>query len=355
MKKTVAIVGRPNVGKSTLFNRLVGERISIVEDTPGVTRDRIFADVSWLNYSFTLIDTGGIETDTDNLIPEMMRKQAQIAIDMADVIMFVVDGKAGLVPQDFEVADLLRKSKKPVIVIVNKVDNSRLPDDYYDFYQLGFDNMYAISSTQGLGLGDMLDEIVALFPKEELLEVEDNSIKVAIIGKPNAGKSSILNALIGEERTIVSPIAGTTRDAIDEKCNINGIDYTFIDTAGIRKKNKIYDNIEKYSVLRAYSAIEKADVVLVVIDATTMVTEQDTKIAGLAHEAGKCVIVVVNKWDLIQKETNTMRDYTADVRNSLAYMQYAPVEFISAKTGKRLNNIVELINKVYESGRKRLS
>ena len=215
--------------------------------------------------------------------------------------------------------------------------------------------MYAISSTQGLGLGDMLDEIVALFPKEELLEVEDNSIKVAIIGKPNAGKSSILNALIGEERTIVSPIAGTTRDAIDEKCNINGIDYTFIDTAGIRKKNKIYDNIEKYSVLRAYSAIEKADVVLVVIDATTMVTEQDTKIAGLAHEAGKCVIVVVNKWDLIQKETNTMRDYTSDVRNSLAYMQYAPVEFISAKTGKRLNNIVELINKVYESGRKRLS
>ncbi len=355
MKKTVAIVGRPNVGKSTLFNRLVGERISIVEDTPGVTRDRIFADVSWLNYSFTLIDTGGIETDTDNLIPEMMRKQAQIAIDMADVIMFVVDGKAGLVPQDFEVAYIIRKSKKPFIVIVNKVDISRLTYDYYDFYQLGFDNMYAISSTQGLGLGDMLDEIVALFPKEELLEVEDNSIKVAIIGKPNAGKSSILNALIGEERTIVSPIAGTTRDAIDEKCNINGIDYTFIDTAGIRKKNKIYDNIEKYSVLRAYSAIEKADVVLVVIDATTMVTEQDTKIAGLAHEAGKCIIVVVNKWDLIQKETNTMRDYTSDVRNSLAYMQYAPVEFISAKTGKRLNNIVELINKVYESGRKRLS
>lgn len=355
MKKTVAIVGRPNVGKSTLFNRLVGEKISIVEDTPGVTRDRIFADVSWLNYSFTLIDTGGIETDTDDLIPGMMRKQAQIAIDMADVIMFVVDGKLGLVAQDFEVATLLRKSRKPIILVVNKVDNSRLPDDYYDFYQLGFENMYSISSTQGLGLGDLLDEIVALFPKEDLLETEDESIKVAIIGKPNAGKSSILNAFVGEERTIVSPIAGTTRDAIDEKCEINGVEYTFIDTSGIRKKNKIYDNIEKYSVLRAYSAIERADVVLVVIDATTMVTEQDTKIAGLAHEAGKCVIIVVNKWDLIEKETNTMKEYTASVRNSLAYMQYAPIEFISAKTGKRLNNVIDTINRVYSQARKRLS
>ena len=355
MKKTVAIVGRPNVGKSTLFNRLVGEKISIVEDTPGVTRDRIFADVSWLNYSFTLIDTGGIETDTDELIPGMMRKQAQIAIDMADVIMFVVDGKLGLVAQDFEVATLLRKSRKPIILVVNKVDNSKLPDDYYDFYQLGFENMYSISSTQGLGLGDLLDEIVALFPKEDLLETQDDSIKVAIIGKPNAGKSSILNAFVGEERTIVSPIAGTTRDAIDEKCEINGVEYTFIDTSGIRKKNKIYDNIEKYSVLRAYSAIERADVVLVVIDATTMVTEQDTKIAGLAHEAGKCVIIVVNKWDLIEKETNTMKEYTASVRNALAYMQYAPIEFISAKTGKRLNNVIETINKVYSQARKRLS
>lgn len=355
MKKTVAIVGRPNVGKSTLFNRLVGEKISIVEDTPGVTRDRIFADVSWLNYSFTLIDTGGIETDTDELIPGMMRKQAQIAIDMADVIMFVVDGKLGLVAQDFEVATLLRKSRKPIILVVNKVDNSKLPDDYYDFYQLGFENMYSISSTQGLGLGDLLDEIVALFPKEDLIETQDDSIKVAIIGKPNAGKSSILNAIVGEERTIVSPIAGTTRDAIDEKCEINKVEYTFIDTSGIRKKNKIYDNIEKYSVLRAYSAIERADVVLVVIDATTMVTEQDTKIAGLAHEAGKCVIIVVNKWDLIEKETNTMKEYTADVRNSLAYMQYAPIEFISAKTGKRLNNVIETINRVYSEARKRLS
>lgn len=355
MKKTVAIVGRPNVGKSTLFNKLVGEKISIVEDTPGVTRDRIFADVNWLSYTFTLIDTGGIETDTQSLIPSMMRKQAQVAIDMADVIMFVVDGKNGLHPQDFEVATMLRKSKKPVIIAVNKVDGSKLPDDYYDFYQLGFDCIYAISSSQGLGIGDLLDEVVALFPKEELILEEDESIKVAIIGKPNAGKSSLLNAIIGEERTIVSPIAGTTRDAIDEKCVINGKEYTFIDTAGIRKKNKIYDNIEKYSVLRAYTAIERADVVLMMIDATQMVTEQDARIAGLAHEAGKPVIIVVNKWDLIEKQTNTMKEYTADVKNALAYMQYAKIEFISAKTGKRLPNIVEQIDYVLEQSRKRLS
>lgn len=355
MKKTVAIVGRPNVGKSTLFNKLVGEKISIVEDTPGVTRDRIFADVNWLSYTFTLIDTGGIETDTQSLIPSMMRKQAQVAIDMADVIMFVVDGKNGLHPQDFEVASMLRKSKKPVIIAVNKVDGSKLPDDYYDFYQLGFDCIYAISSSQGLGIGDLLDEVVALFPKEELILEEDESTKVAIIGKPNAGKSSLLNAIIGEERTIVSPIAGTTRDAIDEKCVINGKEYTFIDTAGIRKKNKIYDNIEKYSVLRAYTAIERADVVLMMIDATQMVTEQDARIAGLAHEAGKPVIIVVNKWDLIEKQTNTMKEYTADVKNALAYMQYAKIEFISAKTGKRLSNIVEQIDYVLEQSRKRLS
>ena len=355
MKKTVAIVGRPNVGKSTLFNKLVGEKISIVEDTPGVTRDRIFADVNWLSYTFTLIDTGGIETDTQSLIPSMMRKQAQVAIDMADVIMFVVDGKNGLHPQDFEVASMLRKSKKPVIIAVNKVDGSKLPDDYYDFYQLGFDCIYAISSSQGLGIGDLLDEVVALFPKEELILEEDESTKVAIIGKPNAGKSSLLNAIIGEERTIVSPIAGTTRDAIDEKCVINGKEYTFIDTAGIRKKNKIYDNIEKYSVLRAYTAIERADVVLMMIDATQMVTEQDARIAGLAHEAGKPVIIVVNKWDLIEKQTNTMKEYTADVKNALAYMQYAKIEFISAKTGKRLSNIVEQIDYVLAQSRKRLS
>ena len=330
MKKTVAIVGRPNVGKSTLFNRLVGEKISIVEDTPGVTRDRIFADVNWLTYTFTLIDTGGIETDTDEMIPAMMRKQAQVAVDMADVIMFVLDGKNGLHPQDFEVGTMLRKSKKPVILVVNKVDGSKLPDDYYDFYQLGFDDIYSVSE-------------------------EDDSIKVAIVGRPNAGKSSILNAIIGEERTIVSPIAGTTRDAIDEKCEINGKNYTFIDTAGIRKKNKIFDNIEKYSVLRSYTAIERCDVVLMVIDATEMVSEQDTKIAGLAHEAGKPVIIVINKWDLIDKSTNTMRDYTADVRNALAYMQYAKIEFVSALTGKRLQNIITQIDYVLEQSKKRLS
>jgi ribosome-associated GTPase engA len=355
MKKTVAIVGRPNVGKSTLFNRLVGEKISIVEDTPGVTRDRIFADVNWLTYTFTLIDTGGIETDTDEMIPAMMRKQAQVAVDMADVIMFVLDGKNGLHPQDFEVETMLRKSKKPVILVVNKVDGSKLPDDYYDFYQLGFDDIYSVSASQGLGIGDLLDEVVALFPKDELEVEEDDSIKVAIVGRPNAGKSSILNAIIGEERTIVSPIAGTTRDAIDEKCEINGKNYTFIDTAGIRKKNKIFDNIEKYSVLRSYTAIERCDVVLMVIDATEMVSEQDTKIAGLAHEAGKPVIIVINKWDLIDKSTNTMRDYTADVRNALAYMQYAKIEFVSALTGKRLQNIITQIDYVLEQSKKRLS
>ena len=355
MKNTVAIVGRPNVGKSTLFNRLVGERISIVEDTPGVTRDRIFQEATWLDHRFILIDTGGIDTSSNELIPSMILMQANIAIDTADVILFVVDGKTGPVAMDFEVATMLRKSQKQVVVAVNKVDTSNVPDDYYDFYKLGFDDIFPISSQQALGLGDMLDKVVELFPIKDDSQEEDASIKVAIIGKPNAGKSSILNALVGQNRSIVSPIAGTTRDAIDEKCRIDGVDYTFIDTSGLRRKSKVYENIEKYSVLRAYSAVERADVVLLVIDAQTMVTEQDTKIAGIAHENGKAVIILVNKWDTIQKDSDTMDEYTQNIRNALAYMQYAPMEFISAKTGKRLPNVIKRIDQVYEQATKRLS
>lgn len=345
-KPLVAVVGRPNVGKSTLFNRLAGKRISIVEDTPGVTRDRIYCDVEWLNYKFMLVDTGGIEPDSEDIILKQMRSQAQIAIDTADVIMFMVDGKEGVTPADYEVADMLRKSKKPVLLVVNKIDNLKLEDNKYDFYNLGFGDLVTISASQSLGLGDMLDEIVKFFPKSDDEEEDDTEIKVAIIGKPNAGKSSLLNRLSGEERAIVSDIPGTTRDAIDSYVEIDGEKFLFIDTAGIRKKSKVKEDVEKYSVLRAISAVERADVSLIMIDAEEGVTEQDEKIAGIAHEAGKAVIIVVNKWDLIEKDEKTMNEYTKDIRRDLAYMAYAPIIFISAKTGQRINRLIELIKYV---------
>lgn len=354
MKPVVAVVGRPNVGKSTLFNRLVGKRVSIVEDTPGVTRDRIYAEAEWLNKHFTLIDTGGIEPKTDEIIMSKMRQQAELAMDTAHVILFVVDGKAGLTPQDREVAVMLRKAKKPIILVVNKVDNRILPDDFYDFYELGLGEPFAISSVNALGLGDLLDQVVESFPENLNTEYEDDVTKVAIVGKPNAGKSSILNRILGEERVIVSPIAGTTRDAVDTYKVIAGQKYLFIDTAGIRRKSRVDENIEKYSVIRSYTAIERADVVLMVVDANEGISEQDSKIAGMAHDEGKCVIVVVNKWDLIEKDNDSIRTYTKQVREELPFMMYAPIIFISTLTGQRFGQIREKIDFVVEQAARRV-
>ncbi|PAB58845.1 ribosome biogenesis GTPase Der [Anaeromicrobium sediminis] len=342
-KPVVAIVGRPNVGKSTFFNRIAGKRISIVEDTPGVTRDRIYADAEWLNHKFTLIDTGGMEPDSKDIILSQMRNQVYMALDTADVILFIVDGRTGLVAQDEEVANILRRTGKPVILVVNKVDNRDLPDSFYDFYQLGMGEPFAISSTNALGLGDLLDEAVANFPKDKDLDYDDDQIKVAVIGKPNAGKSSIINKILGEERVIVSDIAGTTRDAIDTPFTHGDDEYVLIDTAGIRRKSKVNENIEKYSVIRALSAIERADVCLTMIDATEGVTEQDKKVAGYAHEEGKGSIIVVNKWDLVEKDTHTMSEFTKMIRSELAFMSYAPIIFVSALTGQRINKLLELI------------
>lgn len=355
MKPIVAIVGRPNVGKSTLFNRIAGERISIVEDTPGVTRDRIYAEAEWVGKHFTIIDTGGIEPESEELIPKKMREQARLAMETADVILFIVDGKAGLTPADRDVALLLMKTRKPVILVVNKVDNRNLPDDFYDFYELGFGEPMPVSSSIGLGTGDLLDEVVKSFPQEAETEKDEDIIKVAIVGKPNAGKSSILNKLIGEERVIVSPIAGTTRDAIDSYVELEGRKYLFIDTAGIRKKSKIYENVEKYSVIRSYTAVERADVVLIVIDASEGVSEQDSKIAGLAHDAGKASMILVNKWDLIEKDNHTMNEYTAKVREELPFMPYSPLLFVSAETSQRLHKIKASIDAVYDEAEKRVA
>lgn len=355
MKPIVAIVGRPNVGKSTLFNRIAGERISIVEDTPGVTRDRIYAEAEWVGKHFTIIDTGGIEPESEELIPKKMREQARLAMETADVILFIVDGKAGLTPADRDVALLLMKTRKPVILVVNKVDNRNLPDDFYDFYELGFGEPMPVSSSIGLGTGDLLDEVVKSFPQEAETEKDEDIIKVAIVGKPNAGKSSILNKLIGEERVIVSPIAGTTRDAIDSYIELEGRKYLFIDTAGIRKKSKIYENVEKYSVIRSYTAVERADVVLIVIDASEGVSEQDSKIAGLAHDAGKASMILVNKWDLIEKDNHTMNEYTAKVREELPFMPYSPLLFVSAETSQRLHKIKASIDAVYDEAEKRVA
>lgn len=349
MKPIVAIVGRPNVGKSTLFNKIVGKRISIVEDTPGVTRDRIYADAEWCGHNFTLIDTGGIEPKADDDILKKMKIQADIAIEMADVIVLLTNLRDGLTSSDKDVAVMLQKSGKPVIVACNKADTiSRNEYLHYEFYNLGLGDPISVSSIHGLGVGDLLDEIVANFPEKNSEEEEDESIKVAVIGKPNAGKSSLINRILGEERLIVSNIPGTTRDAIDTKITIEDTEFTFIDTAGIRKKSKVNDNVEKYSVIRSYQAVDRADVCLLVLDGTSGVTEQDTKIAGYAHEQGKGIIVVVNKWDIVEKDGKTMQSYRKDIQQDLIFMTYAPALFISAKTGLRVSNLFNLIKFVNE-------
>lgn len=346
-KPIVAIVGRPNVGKSTLFNALAGQKISIVKDIPGVTRDRIYADVDWLNYNFTMIDTGGIEPDSSDIILSQMREQAQIAIDTADVIIFMTDVKQGLIDADSKVADMLRRSRKPVILVVNKVDNfNRMMADVYEFYNLGIGDPVPISASQKSGLGDMLDKVVEHFKALNLDEEEDDRPRVAIVGKPNVGKSSIINKLTGESRVIVSNIAGTTRDAIDTDVEWNGREYVFIDTAGLRRKSKVKEDIERYSIIRTVTAVERADVVVIVIDAVEGVTEQDAKIAGIAHENGKGIIIAVNKWDAIEKNDKTVYEYTNKVRQILSFMQYAEVMFISAKTGQRLPKLFDMIDVV---------
>ncbi|MBQ3490392.1 MAG: ribosome biogenesis GTPase Der [Clostridia bacterium] len=358
MAKTVAaIVGRPNVGKSTLFNKIAGSRISIVEDIPGVTRDRIYYETEWNGKPIVLIDTGGIEPKTDDLILEKMKTQAEIAIETADVIVFMCDVHAGLTADDRDIGVMLLKSGKPVIVCVNKIDSvGALPWEYYEFYELGFDgDPIALSSVHGTGTGDLLDRILELSPAEEEEEEPDDSVKVAVIGKPNAGKSSLVNRVLGEERMIVSNIAGTTRDAIDSFVENEYGKFTFIDTAGIRRQSKVLDRIEKYSVLRAHSAVERADVCLLLIDATEGITDQDEKIAGIAHEAGKATIIVVNKWDLVEKDNNSVKEFTDKIRTSLAYMPYAPILFISAKTGQRLPKLFEFINYVNEQAALRIS
>lgn len=349
-KPMVAIVGRPNVGKSTLFNVLAGEQISIVKDTPGVTRDRIFADVTWLDKSFTLVDTGGIEPESNDLILSRMREQAEIAIATADVIIFLVDVRQGLVDADFRVADMLRRSHKPVVLVVNKVDNfDKFLPDVYEFYNLGLGDPIPVSGASRLGIGDMLDEVLSHCDEEALTEEEDDRPKIAIIGKPNSGKSSIINKMLGQERVIVSDIAGTTRDAIDTVVTRNGKEYIFIDTAGLRRKNKIKEEIERYSIIRTVAAVERCDVAMVVIDAQEGVTEQDAKIAGIAHERGKGVIIAVNKWDLIEKDNKTIYKFTSKIRETLAYMPYAELIFISAKTGQRFPKIFDLIDVVVEN------
>ncbi len=348
-KPIVAVVGRPNVGKSSFFNKIIGRNVAIVEDTPGVTRDRIMAEAEWAGKYFFLIDTGGIEPESEEVIPAQMRAQAEIAMDMADVTLFMVDGKDGLTSADIDVADLLRTRGRDVILVVNKMDNPRVKDNLYDFYELELGEPYPISSINQLGLGDLLDVIVSHFPKDLEAEDDEDSIKIAIIGKPNVGKSSIVNAFVGEERVIVSNIAGTTRDSIDTPFEFEGDKYVLIDTAGIRRRSKVTDDIEKYSVIRAIAAIERCDVALMVIDAEEGLSEQDKKIVGMAHEAGKGIIVVVNKWDLVVKETNTMRDMERKIKGELQFMSYAPVMFTSAVKGQRLLPVLRTAKAVAEN------
>ena len=350
-KPVVAVVGRPNVGKSTLFNALAGERLSIVKDTPGITRDRLYTDVEWLDRNFTLIDTGGIEPDSKDIILSQMREQAQIAIDTADVILFMTDVKQGLVDADSKVADMLRRSGKPIVLVVNKVDSyEKMMPDVYEFYNLGLDDPYPISASERQGLGDLLDKVISYFPEGSSEAEEDDTPKVAIIGKPNVGKSSIINRLIGEKRLIVSDIAGTTRDAVDTRLKRNNKEYIFIDTAGLRRKNKIKEELEKYMIVRTVSAVERCDVAVLVIDATEGVTEQDAKIAGIAHERGKGMIIAVNKWDLVEKDNHTVKEYTEKIRRVLSFMSYAEIVFLSAKTGQRLTKLYPMIDKVNANG-----
>ncbi|MBE5878382.1 MAG: ribosome biogenesis GTPase Der [Lachnospiraceae bacterium] len=349
-KPIVAVVGRPNVGKSTLFNCLAGERISIVKDTPGITRDRIYADIQWLDKNFTMIDTGGIEPDSNDIILSQMREQAEIAILTADVIIFLVDVKQGLVDADAKVADMLRRSKKPVLLVVNKVDSfEKYMADVYEFYNLGIGDPIPISAANRLGLGDMLDKVMEYFPEDAFTDEEDERPKVAIVGKPNVGKSSIINKLVGENRLIVSDIAGTTRDAVDTNVTFNGKEYVLIDTAGVRRKNKIKEDLEHYMIVRTVSAVERADVVVLVIDATEGVTDQDAKIAGIAHDRGKAIIIAVNKWDAIEKDDKTTKKFTENIRDMLAFMSYAEIMFISAKTGQRMIKLYEMIDVVMEN------
>jgi GTP-binding protein len=354
-KPVAAIVGRPNVGKSTLFNKIAGRRISIVEDTPGVTRDRIYTEVEWLDKKFTLIDTGGIEPYSEDVILVQMRRQAEIAIDMAQVIIFIVDGQEGITPADQEVATMLRKSKKKIILVVNKIDAPKYKDNVYEFFNLGLGEPIGISAAQQLGLGDMLDEILAGFPESEEDDYDEFTTKVAIVGKPNVGKSSLINRIIGEERVIVSDIAGTTRDAIDTPFQFGEDKYVFIDTAGMRKRKKIFENIEHYSVVRALTAIERSDVCLILIDAEEGVTEQDTKIAGYVNEQGRAAIIVVNKWDLVDKDEKTMNRFIEDIRRDLPFMAYAPTIFISALTGQRVTKLFDLIKYVSNQHAMRIS
>ena len=355
-KPVVAIVGRPNVGKSTLFNVIAGDTISIVKDTPGVTRDRIYADCSWLDMNFTLIDTGGIEPDTSDIILSQMREQAEIAISTADVILFIVDVRQGLVDSDAKVADMLRKSRKPVLLVVNKVDSiAKFGNDVYEFYNLGIGDPIPVSAASRLGIGDLLDEVTKHFDSTQLEEEEDDRPRIAVVGKPNVGKSSIINKLLGENRVIVSNIAGTTRDAVDTEIVHNGTPYVFIDTAGLRRKNKIKEELERYSIIRTVTAVERADVVVVVIDATEGVTEQDAKIAGIAHERGKGIIVAVNKWDAVEKNDKTIYQYTNKLKETLAFMPYAEYIFISAETGQRLPKLFEMIDAVRQNQNMRVA
>ena len=352
----VAVVGRPNVGKSTLFNTLAGERISIVKDYPGVTRDRIYADIEWLDNKFTLIDTGGIEPESSDMMLKYMRQQAQIAIDTADVIIFLTDVKQGLVDSDYKVADMLRRSGKPIVLVVNKVDNfDKFMNDVYEFYNLGMGDPFPISASSKLGLGEMLDEVCADFPNIDTSDSDDDRPKIAVVGKPNAGKSAIINKLLGENRVIVSDIAGTTRDAIDTAVKYNGNEYIFIDTAGLRRKNKIKEEIERFSIIRTVTAVERCDVTILVIDATQGISEQDAKIAGIAHERGKGIIIAVNKWDAIEKDDKTIYKFTQEIRDVLSFMPYAEIIFISAKTGQRLPKIFEMIDMVIQNNSMRIA